>query len=218
MEKYNLEMVHTYNVNNKKSFFSLLNEKVPTEINNQIIIYKLVLLYESLKYTDHPDIQEKILGGKDNYIEIFKDIDKKYIRSDWENIKVDVMYYCLRLGLVYFPMKIGDIIRETEDMDIVELNKDDDFWGVKKVKGDNSNLVGQNIRGKLWMKLREFYWNNDYDEILKLEPLEIANFNLIGKKIQSVSNPYYKIFDLRKKNNVEEIGSMKKWEKKVKFV
>lgn len=217
MERYNLDKVFTYNFNNKKSRFSILSMKIPTQLNNEIIFSRLVLLYESMKYTSHPEIQKRILEGKNDFNDILVNIDKKFVRKDWEFIKVDVMYYCLRLGLVFFPMTIGEILRETKNMHIFELNKDDDFWGVKRLKGDRSKLVGENVRGKLWMKLREFYWDNDYDQILKLEGLDIPNFNILGKKIETAYNPYFKIV-CDEKIQDEEIVNMKKWEKNVIFV
>ena len=218
MQRYNLDEVFTYNINNKKSRFSILTMKVPTQLNNEIMVSRLILLYESMKYTSHPEIQKRILERKNDFNDILVNIDTKLVRKDWEDIKEDVMYYCLRLGLLFFPMSIGEILRETENMDIVELNKDDDFWGVKRLKGDRSKLVGENVRGKLWMKLRKFYWDNDYEQILKLEGLDIPNFNILGKKIETIYNPHFKIVCDEKLHNEEVTINTKKWEKIVIFV
>ncbi len=74
---------------------------------------------------------------------------KLQIRSDWDEIKLDVMEYVLRFK--FAPGTSWHRKLMAIEGDIVELNNwNDEYWGVS-VKTNR----GQNHLGKLLMKLRE---------------------------------------------------------------
>ena len=60
----------------------------------------------------------------------------------------------------------------TQGKYIVEVSRKDTFWGTKRA---NESLIGQNILGKLWMRIREQPPINPIPpKIDKLKLLEIA--------------------------------------------
>lgn len=74
--------------------------------------------------------------------------NKKFIvRDDWESIKLSVMEHCLRIKFSQKDFK--DLLLATRDVYIEETNGwGDVFWGC------NTSGEGQNILGKIIMKLR----------------------------------------------------------------
>ena len=68
------------------------------------------------------------------------------LRSDWENVKEDVMF--TGLCIKFSDEQLADWLLETGDEELVEGNTwSDTFWGV-------CNGVGENKLGKLLMKVR----------------------------------------------------------------
>ena len=74
------------------------------------------------------------------------------IRNDWENIKIDVMRYGLKMKFDQNP-DIKQKLIDTRSMFIEEGNKWNDlYWGVDLHSGN-----GNNVLGKLLMELRREY-------------------------------------------------------------
>lgn len=70
------------------------------------------------------------------------------LRHDWEEIKLDVMEYALRIKFNQPMMR--EILLATRDIEIVELNWwGDVYWGV------NMSGEGENNLGKLIMRIRD---------------------------------------------------------------
>ena len=67
---------------------------------------------------------------------------------DWGNKKVAVVEEILRAKLAQHP-EAQEALRESGDEDIVEDSPTDYFWGI------GADGSGQNVLGKLWMKLRD---------------------------------------------------------------
>ena len=71
---------------------------------------------------------------------------KGELRSDWEEVKINVMSEILKQKFSQQPFK--DLLLNTGDIEIVEDNDwEDEFWGV-------CNGIGDNHLGKLLMKIR----------------------------------------------------------------
>jgi hypothetical protein len=99
------------------------------------------------------------------------------------------MYWCLRVKLACNPLNFGSLLESTGNKVIVEISRNDPFWGAQFTKDNSGFLVGQNILGKLLMELRSYYrLNMGKTTILKVEPLEIENFKILGKTIGIVVN------------------------------
>lgn len=108
-------------------------------------------------------------------------------RPDWEDIKVEVMWWCLRVKLGQNVFAMGKLLESTEDRDIVEHSHIDTFWGTVMAK--DGRLCGQNVLGKLLMQLREEYrkGKDNFRETLSyVEPPEIEDFMLLGNPVLPV--------------------------------
>jgi ribA/ribD-fused uncharacterized protein len=69
------------------------------------------------------------------------------IRPDWDSVKVDVMRTAIRAKFKNKPLQ--ELLLSTRDFPLVQLKKDDKFWGSGK-KGHGLNMLG-----KLLMELRQ---------------------------------------------------------------
>lgn len=77
------------------------------------------------------------------------------LRSDWEDIKLDVMYQVVRVKFAFTPWLRARLL-ETGTQELVEENTwGDIFWG--RVNG-----VGENHLGKILMRIRTELARGDY--------------------------------------------------------
>jgi len=125
----------------------------------------VVIYYEGLKY---PSVEHAFVAAKTLNLDFRKKISelaptkaglakslgrKCLLRLDWDNIKVATMSYFLKQKFSYDKFKT--LLLSTGDMKITEGNYwHDNFWGdcyCKKCE----NVPGENILGKLLMKIRE---------------------------------------------------------------
>lgn len=74
--------------------------------------------------------------------------NKRFQRSDWDAIKVDVMRDILRAKANQHEYVMRKLL-STGNRELVENSWRDDFWGW------GPNRDGQNMLGKLWMQLRK---------------------------------------------------------------
>ena len=69
------------------------------------------------------------------------------LRSDWEHVKVDIMYNIIKQK--FSSKKLANKLIETKDSELIEGNTwGDTFWGV--CKGE-----GKNMLGKILMQVRK---------------------------------------------------------------
>ena len=102
--------------------------------------------YQAQKTLD-PELQEtcRQLSNPVKSKNFGKEVD---LRSDWDDVKLDIMYEVLKCKFTQNKI-LGELLILTEDAELVEGNHwGDTYWGV--CKG-----VGQNNLGKLLMKIRE---------------------------------------------------------------
>jgi ribA/ribD-fused uncharacterized protein len=160
---------------------------------NDILVRSSESLYQCLRFTSHPDIQREILENKSpkGSKMVSKKYRKEFTREDFDEIKVELMYWCLKVKLCSHPLLFGGLLDRTGDKEIVEISNSDRFWGCVK---ENENLVtGENVLGKLLMDLRSYYRENKGKmSLLKVSPLEINDFKLLGEQIREVKNPNLK--------------------------
>ncbi len=76
------------------------------------------------------------------------------VRPDWERdgVRVQAMAWVLELKVFWNPERFGKVLRETGDMEIVEISSRDPFWGCLRKPG--GLLVGENHLGRLLTDLR----------------------------------------------------------------
>jgi ribA/ribD-fused uncharacterized protein len=84
-----------------------------------------------------------------NYVRIHKSA----VRSDWANVKDDVMYKACMAKFQQHP-KLKELLLSTGDRTLVEHTKNDSYWG------DGGDGTGRNQLGITLMKVRDHLKNN----------------------------------------------------------
>jgi len=120
-------------------------------------------LYQVCRFNDYSDIQRIVQNEKSPMGSKMK--SKKFIsntRSDWDEVRVDIMDWCIRMKLKCHWEKFGSLLLSTGEEEIVEDSHKDRFWGC--VLDQNNRFVGRNILGKLLMKLRNELKKDQIDQ------------------------------------------------------
>lgn len=156
----------------------------PIVINN-VYIRTSEALYQAMRYPDYPFIQEEIIQQKSPMTAkmVSKKYRKEYTRIDWEDKKVAIMKWCLKVKLVQNLESFGTLLLKTENKDIVEESRKDEFWGAKLV--DDETFQGTNALGRLLMELRETYKSTKFEIV---NPSNVNNFKFYGEYIQIVGD------------------------------
>jgi len=108
-------------------------------------------------------------------------------RRDWDEIRVQLMRWCLRVKLLQHPETFGSLLLQSGEGPIVEESRRDAFWGAKPA-GDDT-LVGLNVLGRLLRQLREEWRERGGEPLANVEPLSISEFLLDGRPIGTVVSP-----------------------------
>ncbi len=178
----------------KEKYGGLSNMASGYSINlNGYNILSSEALYQSLKYVDS-EIQKKIIAEKSPMTaKMISKKYKEYIRDDWDDIKIPVMKWCLRVKLINNWAKFGYLLESTGDFDIVEDSYKDQFWGAKQVS-DNL-LIGRNYLGRLLKMLREEYREVNCSRNYVLKELDKINLVFMNEKCEDL---YINIEDQKK--------------------
>ncbi|HUX80469.1 MAG TPA: NADAR family protein [Alphaproteobacteria bacterium] len=106
--------------------------------------------YQWMKFNkiSYTDVKEKIRYATSAH-EAFKIAQENdsFAVPHWKEIRVGVMETILRTKLSQHPY-VQKKLRETGDREIIENSWRDSFWGW------GPNKDGENMLGKLWMKIR----------------------------------------------------------------
>lgn len=193
----------------------------PLKING-IFILTSEALYQACRFPHMQDVQKKICLEKSPMSA--KMVSKPFrpqSRSDWDNVRVDIMYWCLKVKLAQNFISFGQLLETTYDKPIVEDSSKDPFWGAIKDKENESILKGTNALGRLLMKLRQEYNSEKRFELLYVEPLTIPNFLFYGESIpiiderQNFIESLYKFWGIKPKSDKQETKYIEQIEKKV---
>jgi type I restriction enzyme S subunit len=162
--------------------FSNMANGFPLEING-IKTHGVDTLYQAMKFPKYPEIQ-KIAIEATNLPSIEKQLkqycNSPFIREDWEEVKVAIMEWCIKVKYVQHWVNLKVLMNKTHNKPIVELSMKDKFWGVVPLKKNPDCLTGMNVTGQIWMKIRQ---ERSYKSI---NPLEINDFTLYNKPIEVV--------------------------------
>ena len=131
--------------------------------------------FQAMKFVDYPEYQEairtantpgiaKILacqrtGGGYKWRTDMNSIILSYrkqgvkLRSDWEEVKVEIMYEILVEKFSTNP-KLKNVLLSTGDSMLVEHTTRDNFWG------DGGDGSGQNMLGKTLVRVRDNFISN----------------------------------------------------------
>ena len=123
-------------------------------------------LYQAMRFPDFPDVQEMIRKEKSPMAAKMKSkpFRKEKSRADWEEVRIDAMWWSLVAKYSSNPIKFGNLLRESKSSDIVEHSHRDRFWGAVSVSDDY--LYGQNVLGLLLTRLRRTVIT-ETDEVLR---------------------------------------------------
>ena len=116
-------------------------------------------LYQAAKFTAHPEVQARIAAAPTarDAARIGRSRDLP-VDPDWNERRVDVMRWIIRLKHAANPALIGAQLADTADRPIVEHSARDGFWGAQLV---GVEYRGSNVLGRLWMELRQQIRDND---------------------------------------------------------
>jgi len=205
----NLENIREYNPidvaafrKTTEKYGGLSNMAAGFSLNiNGIIIPTAEHLYQACKYPLFPGIQEEILC--ENSPMTAKMISRKYqkfVRQDWDDIRIKIMRWVLKVKLTQNYAKFSDTLRETENKPIVELSHKDKIWGAVEHSG---KFVGVNALGRLLMELRAEIINRHYQRCI--EPPAITGFLLFGHEIGLVcDDPFLEEYSLSFEKEIYE--------------
>jgi len=108
-----------------------------------------------------------------------------HCRGDWDDVRVDVMRYCLRVKLAQHRRSFGGLLLRTGDKEIVEESHKKDFWAAKAT--DPAHLEGENNLGLLLVELRRECQALQQTAPYVVKPLTIPNFTLMGRSVGDVT-------------------------------
>ncbi len=158
---------------------------------NGVHIRNSEALYQACRFPDNPGIQKKILNEASPLVA--KWISRRYIkmygRKDWDEIKDDVMAWCIRVKLACNPEEFGKLLESTGSKSIVEESSKrgtgTSEWGAKK--DGWAKLKGENKLGRMLMDIRTEYRRDKKKKKKVVRPPAIPNFKLLGKRIRKLS-------------------------------
>lgn len=156
----------------------------PLEING-VSILTSEALYQACRFPHLPEVQQLIINERSPMTA--KMVGKPYrsqSREDFEDVKVNIMRWCLRVKLAQNFVEFSKLLMSTQNKPIVEDSHKDTFWGAVRDKKDESILSGVNALGRLLMELRQQYIENPFSmKLVYIEPLKIPTFKLFGEHI-----------------------------------
>ncbi len=156
----------------------------PIVVNN-IFIRTSEALYQAMRFPDYPEIQKEIIEQKSPMTA--KMVSKKYradkTRSDWDTKRIAIMKWSIKVKLLQNLDTFGTLLLKTDDKNIVEESRKDQFWGAIRV--DEKNLEGTNALGRLLMELREIYKNSNSFTVVSTP--KIDKFRLYGKVLGNIA-------------------------------
>ncbi|TLD42070.1 MAG: Type I restriction-modification system, specificity subunit S [Candidatus Jettenia ecosi] len=139
-------------------------------------------LYQACRFPNSLDVQKMIIEQKSPMMAKMKSKPfRPKTRPDWDMVKVKIMQWCIRAKLACNYYKFRDLLLSTGDKSIVEDSHRDRFWGA--ISQEDGSLVGENVLGRLLMELREELKVDKMNNLKKVQPLKINDFNLLGHPI-----------------------------------
>ena len=140
-------------------------------------------LYQACRFPHMPDLQREIIDERSPMAAKMRGKPfRSKSRGDWDEVRVALMRWTIRVKLVQNPRTFEAVLEETRDLPIVEHSRRDRFWGA--VALNDEELEGQNVLGRLLMELRQEMREAGGPEHLgPLQPVDIPDFSLFGSPI-----------------------------------
>lgn len=160
--------------------------RYPIHVNG-IRVLTSEALYQVCRFPHLPEVQRMIIGQNSPMTAKMRSKPyRKDSRSDWDQVRVRIMRWCLRMKLANNWSTFSELLLRTGDRSIVEESRKDDFWGAKPTD-DGSTLIGMNVLGRLLMELREQVRLQGREAALDVAPPPIPQFLLLGRPIDVTS-------------------------------
>lgn len=138
-------------------------------------------LYQACRFPHLPEIQAMILEeGSPMTAKMRSKPFRRDSRPDWEDVRVPIMRWCLRLKLLENWHDFSSLLLATGERAIVEDSRKDRYWGA--VKRMDAQLEGQNVLGRLLMELRDKL-RSAPSNLNVVAPPKIDRFEIMGKTI-----------------------------------
>ena len=145
-------------------------------------------LYQTCRFPHKPDIQKLIIGqASPMTAKMVSKPHRKDSRPDWDEVRIQIMRWCLRVKLAQHWEMFGELLLSTGKRPIVEESPRDTFWGAKPTNPET--LIGTNVLGELLTELREELKSPHADKLRLVEPPALHEFLLIGKPVGVIESP-----------------------------
>jgi type I restriction enzyme S subunit len=147
-------------------------------------------LYQACRFPHRPDVQALIIAERSPMTAKMRGKPfRDDTRPDWNEVRVNVMRWCLRVKLAQNFDLFKELLLSTGEMPIVEKKiRRTDFWGAKFT--EDGTLVGQNVLGRLLMELRELVKHDSSEVLTTVPPLPISKFRLMDRDISDISRSF----------------------------
>src|SRR5437870_1556539 len=138
---------------------------------NDVAIRTSEALYQACRFPKAPDVQRRIIEQTSPMAAKMhsKPFRNDHSREDWDDVRMEVMRWCLRVKLAKNWTKFAELLISTGDLLIVEESGRDVFWGAKPQP--DGTLVGYNVLGQLLSELREQLRKSNAESLKRVEPL-----------------------------------------------
>lgn len=141
-------------------------------------------LYQACRFPHLPEVQRMIFSEVSPMTAKMRSKPFRHeTRADWEDVRIKVMRWCLRVKLIYNWHRFSALLLSTGDKPIVEDSRKDTYWGATRL--DLETLNGQNMLGRLLMELRQKLRDNP-GTLRSVRPLGISDFLLLGDRIPCI--------------------------------
>lgn len=141
-------------------------------------------LYQSCRYPHIPDAQEKIISqGSPMTAKMVGKPYRSETRPNWGFLRVMFMRWCIHQKLLHNWDSFGELLIESDGLDIVEESNKDFFWGAKPIEHDQ--LMGFNVLGRLLMELRQNLIDCP-ENLMLIRPPAVDHFVFLGKEVNPV--------------------------------
>ena len=142
-------------------------------------------LYQACRFPHRADVQARILAEASPMAA--KMVSKPFrgdTRPDWDEVRVDIMRWCLEVKLAQHIGRFGSLLLSTGGKPIVELSRKDRFWGAVPSK-DAATLDGSNVLGLLLTDLRERFRAAPHS-FRRIDPPAVTGLVLLAKPVATL--------------------------------
>lgn len=154
----------------------------PLELNG-IRIRTSEALYQACRFPHRPELQRIVLAeASPMTAKMRTKPHRKDTRPDWDEVRITIMRWALRVKLAQHPESFGRLLLATGDGAIVEESRRDEFWGAKPQP--DGTLVGANVLGRLLRELRDDLESGKLSAGSIVVPPGLQNFALCGRLIE----------------------------------